>query len=106
MELGLSVWELFINEHGIQPDGVKPIVYNEDFYDNYIFKSFFNETIDNRFIPRCLFIDTEPNLINTIEKVLFQSYFFEKISFLDWKNLQNYILVDILQKEKKLLILL
>ena len=75
MELGLSVWELFINEHGIQPDGVKPIVYNEDFYDNYIFKSFFNETIDNRFIPRCLFIDTEPNLINTIEKSAFPELF-------------------------------
>ena len=66
MEVGLTMWELFLLEHNIQPDGVKHIFFNEDLNSQFFFKSFFNETAYNTFIPRCLFIDTDPNISNDV----------------------------------------
>ena len=80
LEIGSSCWELFCLEHGIRPDGVYPkLIRGED--DNYCFTTFFNETANGRFVPRSIFIDSDPTLINEIKEGCYK-YLFRKEQFI------------------------
>jgi tubulin alpha len=57
-QIGESVWELFCGEHGISPDGTNPSLNGEDVDNAY--ESFFNETSGGQFVPRAVFVDSDP----------------------------------------------
>lgn len=80
LEVGSACYELFCLEHGIHPDGTFPELFSRENYNNY-FTKFFNETVSGRFVPRSIFIDSEPNLINEIKEG-FYKYLFRKEQFI------------------------
>jgi len=61
-QIGNSCWELYCNEHGINPDGSMPT-------DTSVgsecdsFNTFFSETASGKHVPRAIFVDLEPNVI-------------------------------------------
>ena len=74
-QIGNSCWELFCLEHDIQPNGIiknhgeekreeKPRISK----DNTSFGTFFSETGSGRYVPRTLFIDLEPSVIDEIRR--------------------------------------
>lgn len=59
-QIGNSCWELFCLEHGIQPDGTIPQQTESSF------STFFSEVGSGRHVPRTLFVDLEPTVIDEI----------------------------------------
>ena len=102
LEVGCYLWELFCLEHGIAPEGFSPVL-NNGKVDNYFFTTFFNETGNGWFIPRSIFIDSDPNLIHEIKKGTYR-YLFRKEQFIfGIEQSSKFYSTDILQMEKKLL---
>lgn len=64
IQVGNACWELFCLEHGIQSDGLVPngIPRNDDSSYN----TFFTETSSGKFVPRSIFVDLEPTVIDEI----------------------------------------
>ncbi|XP_066932954.1 tubulin alpha chain-like [Clytia hemisphaerica] len=63
-QIGNACWELYCMEHNIKPDGLM----NEEGSqrDDESFSTFFNETGNGKHVPRALFLDLEPNVIDEI----------------------------------------
>jgi len=57
-QVGSACWELFCHEHQIDAAGRRPEQYSED--GDPAFESFFYETPSQQFVPRAVFIDTDP----------------------------------------------
>lgn len=65
IQVGNTCWELFCLEHGIQPDGYP----SSDGIINggtYAHSAFFSETRAGKHVPRALFIDLEPTVIDEV----------------------------------------
>ena len=65
VQIGNSCWELYCLEHGIQPDGTM----SEDVSRHCLeqsFSTFFDSTGSNKFIPRAIFADLEPTVVDEI----------------------------------------
>ena len=62
VQIGNSCWELFCLEHGIQPDGVLIDPNCNDPID-----TFFHEGSHGKYVPRTLFVDLEPTVIDEIK---------------------------------------
>ncbi|XP_038597080.1 tubulin alpha-4 chain-like [Tachyglossus aculeatus] len=79
--MGNACWELYCLEHGIQPDGVIPDNKEEHPGDakerkgNSTFETFFCETGGGKNVPRAVFIDMEPSVIDEIRKGKYRSLF-------------------------------
>jgi len=73
-QIGNGCWELYCLEHGIQPDGQMPsdttIGYGDD-----AFNTFFSETASGKHVPRAIFIDLEPTVIDEIRQGPYRSLF-------------------------------
>ncbi|KAK4733474.1 hypothetical protein R3W88_007735 [Solanum pinnatisectum] len=67
INLGNACWELYCLEHGIQPDGMRSTTEDEDDDGDYRFRTFFSETSSGKFVPRALFIDLEPSVIDEVK---------------------------------------
>ncbi|WMV18256.1 hypothetical protein MTR67_011641 [Solanum verrucosum] len=67
INLGNSCWELYCLEHGIQPDGMQSTTEDGDDDGDYRFRTFFSETSSGKFVPRALFIDLEPSVIDEVK---------------------------------------
>ncbi|CAH0559370.1 unnamed protein product [Brassicogethes aeneus] len=65
VQIGNACWELFCLEHGIKPDGFSCLTNNSNCYDDGN-DTFFMETESKKFIPRALFIDLEPTVIDEV----------------------------------------
>jgi len=63
VQMGSSCWELYCLEHGIAADG-KLIAPDEKKDDS--FTTFFNATGSGRHVPRAIFIDLEPSVVDTV----------------------------------------
>jgi len=64
VQIGNSCWELYCLEHGIQPDGTIP---NKDTtVTDDSFTTFFNETGSGKHVPRSIFVDLEPNVVDEV----------------------------------------
>ncbi|XP_075591017.1 tubulin alpha chain-like [Dermatophagoides farinae] len=66
-QLGGATWELFCLEHGIFPDGTLPS--NGDGFEGFeddAHSTFFSETSENKLVPRALFCDLEPSVIDEV----------------------------------------
>lgn len=68
--VGESVWELYCQEHGIQHDGKRMGGVDEadDEEEDESFGSFFSETSAGQFVPRALFVDTDPSTAEGLMK--------------------------------------
>ncbi len=64
-QIGNSCWELFCLEHNIQPNG---IIKEEDKKENNSFSTFFSETGSGKYVPRTLFVDLEPSVVDEIRR--------------------------------------
>src|SRR5688572_30477614 len=65
IQVGNACWELFCLEHGIQPDGQMPSDKTIGGGDD-AFNTFFSETGAGKHVPRCVFIDLEPTVIDEV----------------------------------------
>ena len=60
-----ACWELYCLEHGIQLDGQMPSDKTVDGRDD-AFNTFFNETGAGNHVPRAVFVDFEPTVIDEV----------------------------------------
>ncbi|KAK8962527.1 Tubulin alpha-3 chain [Platanthera guangdongensis] len=65
IQVGNSHWELYCLEHGIQPDGMIPSDTTVG-VTNDAFNTFFSETGAGKHVPRAVFIDLEPTVIDEV----------------------------------------
>ncbi|GCC17287.1 hypothetical protein chiPu_0017511, partial [Chiloscyllium punctatum] len=65
VQMGNACWELYCLEHGIQPDGHRPDVKNASEADDS-FDTFFCETQTGKHVPRAIFLDLEPTVIDEV----------------------------------------
>jgi len=65
IQLGNACWELFCLEHGIHPDGQMPSDKTVG-TENDAFNTFFSETGAGKHVPRAVFMDLEPNVIDEV----------------------------------------
>ncbi|CAG84425.1 DEHA2A02992p [Debaryomyces hansenii CBS767] len=75
-QIGNACWELYSKEHGIRPDG-----YLEDSSDSRPkggeegFSTFFSETGSGKYVPRALYVDLEPNVIDEVRTGAYKDLF-------------------------------
>merc|ERR1712224_1176799 len=71
---GNACWELFCLEHGIQPDGQMPSDKTIGGGDD-AFNTFFSETGAGKHVPRCVFVDLEPTVVDEIRTGTYRQLF-------------------------------
>ncbi|NXQ87243.1 TBA1C protein, partial [Nyctibius grandis] len=81
VQMGNACWELYCLEHGIQADGtipgpkqVKPVEPKSEQVDSS-FETFFCETASGKHVPRAVFIDLEPTVIDEIRTGTYHALF-------------------------------
>nr|XP_019579915.1 PREDICTED: tubulin alpha-1A chain-like [Rhinolophus sinicus] len=65
VQIGNACWELYCLEHGIQPDGQMPSDKTIGGGDDS-FNTFFSETGAGKHVPRAVFVDLEPTVIDEV----------------------------------------
>uniref|UniRef100_A0A1I7YG17 Tubulin alpha chain n=1 Tax=Steinernema glaseri TaxID=37863 RepID=A0A1I7YG17_9BILA len=74
VQIGNACWELYCLEHGILPDG--SVVDDPAFAaDDDSFNTFFAETALGRHVPRAVFIDLEPTVIDEVRTGTYRTLF-------------------------------
>ncbi|KAK1314831.1 Tubulin alpha-1 chain [Acorus calamus] len=68
IQVGNSCWELYCLEHGIQPDGMMPSDTSVGVAHD-AFNTFFSETGAGKHVPRAIFVDLEPTVIDEVRTV-------------------------------------
>ncbi|KAK7479302.1 hypothetical protein BaRGS_00029472 [Batillaria attramentaria] len=63
VQIGNACWELYCLEHGIQPDGQMPSDKTIGGGDDS-FNTFFSETGAGKHVPRAVFVDLEPTVVD------------------------------------------
>jgi tubulin alpha len=73
VQIGNSCWELYCLEHGIQPDGhlATASTHKEDSQ----FGTFYSETGNGKYVPRVLFVDLEPSVIDEVRTGTYKQLF-------------------------------
>ena len=64
VQMGNACWELYCLEHGLQPDGQLPA--DSASANDDSFSTFFSETGAGKHVPRAVFLDLEPSVIDEI----------------------------------------
>nr|CAH8864052.1 unnamed protein product [Trichobilharzia regenti] len=75
VQMGNACWELYCLEHGIPTDGDmkknnRLLVPNDDSC-----ATFFSETLNGKYVPRAVFIDLEPSVIDEIRTGIYRQLF-------------------------------
>ena len=65
--------ELYCLEHGIHPDGMMPADDSLGVADDS-FNTFFSETGSGKHVPRAVFVDLEPSVIDEVRKEFIYFY--------------------------------
>jgi tubulin alpha len=65
VQTGNACWELFCLEHGIKPDGTRAEGFSGKNDDNS-FSTFFQATGSGKYVPRAVFVDLEPSVIDEV----------------------------------------
>ncbi|XP_023323882.1 tubulin alpha chain [Eurytemora carolleeae] len=73
-QMGNACWELYCLEHGLQPDGLMPSDKSAAGGDDS-FSTFFSETGAGKHVPRAVFIDLEPTVIDEIRTGTYRQLF-------------------------------
>ncbi|CAL4913299.1 unnamed protein product [Urochloa decumbens] len=74
IQVGNSCWELYCLEHGIQPDGLMPSDTSVGVARD-AFNTFFSETGAGKHVPRALFVDLEPTVIDEVKTGTYRQLF-------------------------------
>uniref|UniRef100_A0A914CJG6 Tubulin alpha chain n=1 Tax=Acrobeloides nanus TaxID=290746 RepID=A0A914CJG6_9BILA len=74
VQIGNACWELYCLEHGIQPDGIMP---RDDSLgvEDHSYNTFFSETPSGKHVPRAIFIDLEPTVIDEVRTGTYRALF-------------------------------
>ncbi|KAI9890996.1 MAG: alpha-tubulin [Vezdaea aestivalis] len=64
-QIANSCWELYCLEHGIQPDGYLTEERKAESKDSG-FSTFFSETGQGKYVPRTIYCDLEPNVVDEV----------------------------------------
>ena len=64
IQTGMDCWDLFCREHGINCEGYRES--SNDQNENY--RTFFSESDSGKLVPRAVFVDLEPTVVNQIRK--------------------------------------
>lgn len=69
VQIGNACWELYCLEHGITPDGLMP---DDTSYgvEDQSYNTFFSETPSGKHVPRAIFVDLEPTVIDEVCSLL------------------------------------
>lgn len=73
-QIGNACWELYCLEHGIQPDGLIPDDDDPGIMEDS-FNTFFSETGSGKHVPRAVFVDLEPTVIDEIRTGTYRQLF-------------------------------
>jgi len=73
VQIGNACWELYTVEHGLNPDG--RLVDNSPSHSDNGFSTFFSETNSGKHVPRALYIDLEPNVIDEVRTGVYRGLF-------------------------------
>lgn len=71
VQIGNACWELFCLEHGILPNGEKSLIESQREKSEV----FFTEASSGKFVPRSLFLDLEPAVIDEIKVGTYKQLF-------------------------------
>ncbi|ELK27771.1 Tubulin alpha-1B chain [Myotis davidii] len=74
VQIGNACWELYCLEHGIQPNGQMPRDKTIGGGDDS-FNTFFSETGAGKYVPRAVFVDLEPTVIDEIRTGTYRQLF-------------------------------
>lgn len=72
VQIGNSCWELYCQEHGILPDGY---LANPGAQADGSFSTFFSEVGDGRHVPRTVFVDLEPTVVDEVRTGAYKQLF-------------------------------
>merc|ERR1712209_353376 len=72
IQMGNACWELYCLEHGIQPDGQMP---KEGSIGDDSFTTFFQETGAGKHVPRAVFVDLEPSVVDEVRTGTYRQLF-------------------------------
>jgi tubulin alpha len=103
IQVGNACWELFCLEHGIQPDGQMPSDKTIGGGDD-AFNTFFSETGAGKHVPRAVFLDLEPTVIDEVRTGTYRQLFHPEQLISGKKMLPTTSPEDTTLSEKKLLI--
>uniref|UniRef100_A0A8C2IAF6 Si:ch73-199e17.1 n=1 Tax=Cyprinus carpio TaxID=7962 RepID=A0A8C2IAF6_CYPCA len=73
-QIGNACWELYCLEHGSQPDGQMPSDKTVGGGDDS-FNTFFSETASGKHVPRAIFVDLEPTVIDEVRTGTYRQLF-------------------------------
>ncbi|KAK2526424.1 hypothetical protein Q9233_008194 [Columba guinea] len=74
VQIGNACWELYCLEHGIQPNGTMPSDKTIGGGDDS-FNTFFSETSAGKHVPRAVFVDLEPAVIDEVRNGTYKQLF-------------------------------
>uniref|UniRef100_A0A8B9NHM9 Tubulin/FtsZ GTPase domain-containing protein n=2 Tax=Accipitrinae TaxID=8955 RepID=A0A8B9NHM9_9AVES len=74
VQIGNACWELYCLEHGIQPNGTMPSDKTVGGGDDS-FNTFFSETGAGKHVPRAVFVDLEPAVIDEVRNGTYKQLF-------------------------------
>ena len=74
VQMGNACWELYCLEHGIMPNGLIP---NDDSVGvaDDSFNTFFSETQGGKHVPRAIFCDLEPTVVDEVRTGTYRDLF-------------------------------
>jgi len=74
IQTGNACWELYCLEHGIKPDGTMPSDKTPG-KESDTFNTFFSETGAGKHVPRAVFVDLEPSVIDEVRTGTYRQLF-------------------------------
>ena len=74
VQIGNACWELYCLEHGINPEGLMPSDTSRGVEDDS-FSTFFSETQGGKHVPRAIFVDLEPTVVDEVRTGVYKSLF-------------------------------
>eukprot|EP01098_Paradermamoeba_levis_P005697 TRINITY_DN2392_c0_g1_i2.p1 TRINITY_DN2392_c0_g1~~TRINITY_DN2392_c0_g1_i2.p1 ORF type:complete len:478 (-),score=204.33 TRINITY_DN2392_c0_g1_i2:157-1527(-) len=75
VQVGNACWELYCAEHGISPDGSLLNNGSVKAGESNTFSTFFSETQGSKFVPRSLYVDLEPSVIDEVKTGKYKKLF-------------------------------
>jgi len=72
--MGAACWELYCFEHGIEPDGTMPNKSTDTKFDDS-YTTFFSPTDAGKHVPRALFVDLEPSVVDGCRNGVYRQLF-------------------------------
>lgn len=73
VQIGNACWELYTLEHGLGPDG-RPLEQSTCQHEEG-FSTFFSDTGTGKYVPRSVYVDLEPNVIDEVRTGTYRSLF-------------------------------